>query len=440
MADPAISSDSDMILEGENDMKTRIDDALPPARRLCNLLGMGGVLSLTMVAAGCSDLLGVNIPGAVAADDLDNPALARTQVVAALGEFECSYVQFATTAGIFTEEFRSSSSRRNTNVWNSRLPAVEDPVGGCSGSRDADSFGYWAPMQVARGLAEDGYERISNFAPEEVPNHQRKLADLSLYEGYAYTILAEGYCGVTANAGPLISREQAFGIAEQLFTRAIGHAQSAANDDIVMAATMGRARARLNQGDLQGAASDAAMIPAGFQFDVNYSEAQIRRENRWHHVTDNRRLTVGDDYIGLTVDGVPDTRVPVADSDGAGEDAVTPFYLQLKVTSRGQNLPLASWVEAQLILAEANAGTAVAVAALENVRDHFGLPPYTGNGNLDDIIEERRRTFFMEGHRLNDMLRHGIPFPTGISNKGDTYGPYTCIPIPTNEQQNNPNI
>lgn len=405
-----------------------------------SLSSAAGLLCLAVALAGCSDLLSIEIPGAVAADDLDDPALARTQVVAALGEFECSFIQFATTAGIITEEFRSSSTRRLTNIWNSRVLDIESAVGGCSGSRDADSFGYWAPMQTARRLAEDGYERISSFDPSEVPNHERKLADLSLYEGFSYLLLGEGYCGVTVNTGPLITRNGAFEIAEQLFTRALGHAQAAGNERIALAARGARARARLNQGDLPGAASDAGAIPEGFHFDVNYSDAQVRRENRWHHLTENKRLTVGDDYIGLTVDGVPDTRVPVRDSGETGEDALTPWFEQLKVTSRNQNLPLVSYIEAQLIIAEAAAGTPAAVTAINNVRDHFDLPAYTGSGSLEDIIEERRRTFFMEGHRLNDMLRHNIPFPTGVSNKGDTYGPYTCIPIPLNERQNNPNL
>lgn len=400
---------------------------------------LAGLLSLSLVAAGCDGLLDVSIPGAVAVDDLDNPALARTQVVAALGEFECSFGQFLLTAGVFTEEFRSSSSLRAINIWNSRLPDIEGVVGSCNTSRAEGGFGYWAPMQTARRLAEDGYARISGFSPAEVPNHERKLADLSLYEGYAYLILAEGYCGITANAGPLITRAGAFGIAENLFTRALGHAQTAGNQTIVNTAYAARARARLNLGNLSGAASDAQLVPVGFQYNANFSEAQIRRENRWSHFTVG--LTVAPLYRGLTLgDGSPDPRVPVQDAGRNGADAVTPLFLQRKVTSRSQNMPLASWVESQLIIAEAHAGTAAAVTAINNVRSHLELPAYTGSGSLADIIEERRRTFFMEGQRLGDMIRYGIPFPTGVSNKGDTYGPFECVPIPQNEYQNNPNL
>ena len=47
---------------------------------------------------------------------------------------------------------------------------------------------------------------------------------------------------------------------------------------------------------------------------------------------------------------------------------------------------------------------------------------------------------FTEGHRLGDMLRHNIPFPTGTNHKGQTYGPITCLPLPEQERLNNPNL
>jgi hypothetical protein len=56
------------------------------------------------------------------------------------------------------------------------------------------------------------------------------------------------------------------------------------------------------------------------------------------------------------------------------------------------------------------------------------------------VLEERRRQLFLEGHRLNDMLRHDLPFPTGENHKGQAWGPITCMPLPDQERLNNPNI
>jgi hypothetical protein len=44
------------------------------------------------------------------------------------------------------------------------------------------------------------------------------------------------------------------------------------------------------------------------------------------------------------------------------------------------------------------------------------------------------------GHRYNDMLRHEIPFPTGLDHQDRQYGDFTCLPLPEAEWQNNPNI
>jgi hypothetical protein len=102
---------------------------------------------------------------------------------------------------------------------------------------------------------------------------------------------------------------------------------------------------------------------------------------------------------------------------------------------------MASWEEAQLIIAEAR--PAETVAAINRLRAAQDLPPLTvsgGENHIDLVLEERRRQLYMEGHRLNDMLRHNLPFPTGLNHKLQAYGPVTCIPLPLLERQNNPNL
>ena len=65
------------------------------------------------------------------------------------------------------------------------------------------------------------------------------------------------------------------------------------------------------------------------------------------------------------------------------------------------------------------------------------------------IIEERRRWLFSEGARYQDMLRFGIPFPTGLNHKNQTYGDLACsagtsvrqaLPLPDVEALSNPNL
>jgi hypothetical protein len=392
-----------------------------------------------LALAGCDSLLEVSVPGSATEAEFDNPALARTILVAALGEFECSFAQFVTTTGILAAEVESTTGLRATNIWNSRLDELDDVMGACTTARAADGFGFWAPMQTARFLADDGYRRITAYPADAVPNRERKLAELSAYGGYAYLLLGEGHCEMAADGGPLLTRNQTFGIAEERFTRAIPHAEAAGNPGLRHMALMGRARARLNMGNTQGALADARLIPDGYVRDVGFSSAQVRRENRWPSITiTSRRLAVKPAYRDLTVNGVPDTRLPTM-INGLGEDGSTVFHQQRKYPNHTDNIPLASWIEAQFIIAEVEGGT-VAVEALNRIRAHYELPAYTGDGNLDDIIEERRRTFWLDGHRLGDMLRYGLPFDQGLSSRGDAYGGTTCIPLPRNERLSNPNI
>lgn len=399
---------------------------------------MGAVLA-PFVLSACDSLLEVSVPGSATEEEFENPALARTILVAALGEFECSFAQYVTTTGILSAEVESTTGLRATNIWNSRLDELDNVMGSCTTTRAADGFGFWAPMQTARFLADDGYRRITDYPADAVPNRERKLAELSAYGGYAYLLLSEGMCELAADGGPLLTRADGFRIAEERFTRALPHADAAGNASLRNMALVGRARARLNQGNAQGALSDARNVPDGFVREVGFTSTQVRRENRWPSITiTSRRLAAKPTYRDLTVGGVPDVRVPVIVS-GVGEDGSTVFHQQRKYTVHSQNIPLASWMEAQLIIAEVEGGAA-AVEAINKIRSHYDLPAYTGSGSLEDVIEERRRTFWLDGHRLGDMLRYGIPFPQGISSRGDAYGGTTCVALPRNERLSNPNI
>jgi hypothetical protein len=125
-----------------------------------------------------------------------------------------------------------------------------------------------------------------------------------------------------------------------------------------------------------------------------------------------------------------------------GLDGYTPLYYQQKYLAWTTPMPLASGREAQLIIAEVRGGQQ-AIDALNALRTAASLPPLTAaeTSNLaQTVIEERRRVLFSEGQRYNDMLRLGIPFPTGLNHKGQPYQDLTCVPLPDVEVNNNPNL
>ncbi|MDE0083333.1 MAG: hypothetical protein OXT72_11870 [Gammaproteobacteria bacterium] len=48
----------------------------------------------------------------------------------------------------------------------------------------------------------------------------------------------------------------------------------------------------------------------------------------------------------------------------------------------------------------------------------------------DQPIEERRRTLWLQAHRMGDMVQYGIPFRTGEDHKGGAPAGATCQRLP----------
>jgi hypothetical protein len=408
-------------------------------RRLLPLL----LVPLVAGVAACDGLLDVDLPGTVEASALDNPALARTLVNSALGQFECAYTSYVATTGILANEYINASSWLNINTWGWKGLELHSIDGSCPGGRDATGLGAYTPIQQARYMAEEASRLIEGFPDEAVAEKTDMLAHLAAYAGYAYVLLGEGYCEMAIDQGPLMPIDDVLRTGEERFTSAIALAQSAGNDDLRLMATAGRARARLDLGDLAGAAADAEQIPEGFVWNAEYSTVDGVRENRVYNLNRrNRYLSVEPTNFGNVMAGdAPDPRVPVTASGLRGHDGATSHWYQDKYPSADAPIPMASWAEAQLIIAEARPAEAVTV--INRLRAAQDIPPLNAAPGADPltlVIEERRRQLFSEGHRLNDMLRHDIPFPTGFNHKGQAWGPITCMPLPDQEKQNNPNI
>jgi starch-binding outer membrane protein, SusD/RagB family len=255
-------------------------------------------------------------------------------------------------------------------------------------------------------------------------------------------------CEMTIDNGPKMTRAEVLAIAEKRFTSGIELATALGDASLKNMSLVGRARVRLDLNNLTGAVADAALVPAGFVRNAEYSETTPARENRLYNLTiRNDFLSVGPDYRNLTVNGVADPRVKVLDGKRNGPDNATPMWVQQKfVTGAGAvPLPIASYAEAQLILAEASGGQA-GLDAINRVRALSGIAPLAGPAPADIVpivLEERRRQLFSEGQRYVDMIRKNIPFTpaAGTANrKSQIFGTVTCVPLPDVETRNNPNF
>lgn len=405
------------------------------------------VALMLATTAACDRLLSVDNPGRVPAEALADPALMPTLEAAALQQFQCAFGEWVGTTGMLSGEYLSANGFVNNHPWEWRgVVQIKQSPGGCVGNRNATSMGFYTPLQQARFQLDDLAKRANEFTDEQLPTKQKMLAEARAYAGYAYTLLTEGMCDIVFDNGPIMPKADAWKIAEEHFTEAITLATALDDASLKNMALVGRARTRLDLGDLAGAAADAALVSDGFVRNAEYSETTPSRENRIYNLTiRNVFLSAGPEYRNLTLeDGTtPDPRVNVKDLGRLGDDNNTEIWQQQKYTGSGAvPLPIATWAEAQLILAEAKGGQE-GLDAINRVRAASGVPalvPPPGSDFTTLLLEERRRQLFSQGNRYVDMLRYDLPFPTGVNRKGQVYSDLTCVPLPDVETQNNPNL
>lgn len=403
--------------------------------------------------SACNSLLSVDNPGRVPDDQLANPALATALEAGALQTFQCGAVNYAATAGMLSGEYWSANGFVNNHPWEWRgVVQIKGEPGSCNYNRNSTFMGFYTPLQQARYQLEDTFKRIEQFTAEQVPTRDKILTEMRAYAGYALLLLGEGMCQMAVDNGPLMTKAEVFALAEQRFTDAIARATTIGDNSLKNMALVGRARARLDLGNFQGAATDASAVPSGFVRNAEFSETNQSRENRIYDLTVRGAfLSVAPAYQNLTVNGQPDPRVQLIHvTNRPPADNVTPLWFPTKFTPASGNtatapLAIASWAEAQLIYAEATGGqlgldAINRVRALSNIGPLVMADPNDAAAFEDAVLEERRRQLFSEGQRYGDMLRKNLPFQSGTNRKQQTYSSLTCVPLPDVETQNNPNL
>ncbi len=437
---------------------------------------------VVMTLGACDELLEVDLPGGVTSAALNNPELAETLVLGAVGDFECGLTDYLWFPGQWYEIFLNTSASRPDALSGLRSQLIEVYADPC----DSGTGPIWTVMQVPRAQAVRAFDLITSF--ENVSNKNTLLATAKLYEGYSIQLIAEQFCELTIAGGPRLSREAGFAAAEERFTAAIGLATAA--PDILAAAHIGRARARLNAGNNSaGVISDAGnpAVSEGFQLVATYDLSPGRRNNRIterNNLAENQMphsrygcpsdafnpcpdgvgyLTFGpngevtQDGAPLIGDGVIDPRVPIQLRDGGGTldgRGTLEYREQLKYPTEATPIPFSTWREAQLMIAEATGGQA-AVDIINMLRTNpaglpqeidagaWPLPTFSSSDPAEimaTVIEERRRELWMHGVEFGDKLRTGYPAWQDSDEYGQTLGEGRCIRIPFLEETSNPNL
>ncbi|MGQ0815529.1 MAG: RagB/SusD family nutrient uptake outer membrane protein, partial [Gemmatimonadota bacterium] len=411
-------------------------------RRLARLVLM---LGLTITVSGCSDLLDVEAPSRIPAEDLESPAQAALLLNGAKADFECAFGAYAVLSGALAGELMDATQTASRWPYTRREVTSGEAMYGIN---SCAALGIYKGFSTARFDADVLVAKLQTWTDAEVTNRQSMLATAAAYSGHSHVFLGEGFCsGVLLDEkqvpGGEVTRAEVFNRAIQRFATAIDAAKLSNNTQMLNLALVGRARAYLNIGNKSAAIADASLVPSGFVYNATASTINSRRFNRvFQEVNQTNLHSIGVEYRAFTHMGAPDPRVKVNNLNRNATDG-TPLFTQTRYSGQAAPLPMASYEEAQLIIAEAKGGQD-AVAIINALHTKAGLPAFASsdaNEIQSHVIAERQAELFLTGHRLFDVDRFklarlpaaGTQFP-----KGGSYGSTSCFPLPDIEKLNNP--
>ena len=417
--------------------------------------GLLATALIAIVAAAACDqnkLLDVKSPNSVPVDLFNDPKNAALMVNSAIGDFECAAGAEVLIEGIISDELADSQlgaaqwpyDRRDANTQT-------NGIYGTSNCTSSQGPGIYTPLSVARWATDTAIAKLTSWSDAQVPNRALFLAQMNLYAGFSYALMGQTMCKAAFDLSAPVDQNGMFALAEQRFTAAINGATALGNNAILNAARVGRARVRLYMNKLPEAIADAQPVPSGFVYNINTDANDARRYNKvYNSVAATGNYTVDSLSLNLQTErGEVDPRSAVSVLATRPADSKSVIIVP-KRYSTGYNapMPLASYEEAQLILAEAQGG-ATAVNIINAMRATVNLLPYIGAIDAASVknlvIDERRRVLFVQGLRNYDMQRFNIAWPAkeapGVTypRVGGVYGTTTCLPLPDVERLNNPN-
>jgi hypothetical protein len=440
--------------------------------------GMLATLGLVAGLGACNDLLTVQNPGKLNDPDLNDPVLVTNLVNSGVASFQQSFDDLVWAGADLGDE---AVNGHNFEQWKRIDLRLIEPDNSIMNSS------IYQPLQASRFASDSIAGRVKLIYGDTINNAGRLgVARLKVFGGYSYIMLGEYFCQAPINASAALPSDSLLARAIADFGEAITYAKAAKGaaavgtssaDSLITMAYIGTARAYLQMGNKAKALEFATPVANGltyagdFRYNVTYSDdTSLPNDVLWTATTGaSRYLGVDASFRNLTISSaggpVKDIRVRHTASAIKGHNGLTDLFTPFQGESHGgfnaaatsvytasTSIRLASTLEAKYIVAEAQ-GATPATLAFVNERRAYGANgavgtdvALTGDALLAELRDQRRRDFFLDGHRLGDLRRYkaqyGVDqFPSGAHPNVEwgSYGAATCFTPTINESIGNPN-
>lgn len=455
-------------------------DHIRIGRRARRALALGVVFAASGGLAACDGLLDVRDPQAIKPEQLADPFYLGLATNGVVSDFQRMFDDVVVFGGVFTDELRNHATFAEEPLIDQRDVTSAN---GTTGNL------VYAQIQRARAAA-DSTRGLFRAVRGDSAGLDLRYARVLAYGGMTYVVAAETLCEipVVLGAAPNTPEQALRTYAIPRFEEAIQVATAvrsvpgasagavAGADSIIALSRVGIARASLSlygfgkaEADRQRAITFASQVPEGFRFWAYYSDSAGELNNYlWSRTTANNEASVNDTPFWelrgvdarlaipatpkVTVSGVG-RFVPNAPSSYSNHSGSLPGV----AIAQGSHIRLASGLEARYIRAEAEGPTADNIAFVESRRVIApGTPetasatePTTAANFYANLRDQRRRDFFMDGHRLGDLRRYRTQYTELESISRFQQGPYPgsttiqyadnyCFPVNAAELAANP--
>jgi hypothetical protein len=335
--------------------------------RTVRVLGVVGAAAIALAGCRPGDVLSVPPPiGSIGSTTLQNAAGAESEFAGATAQlFNAIAGQslLLEANGYLTDEFVVPLNSSTNASWSNIDARYTSGVGLVFGFLEAGD----QPLAYLLGARSTLLIAIGGLQQYEPASGRSKIGEAYALVGYAELLMAEDYCaGVPLSTvlagggyqyGTPLTTDSLLGTAEAHFNLAVANANG--NDSVVALASVGLGRALLDRGQFAQAAAAVASVPATFVYNT------VGGSSYGQGFTNLYEYQLGGGYgcgymqmsdreggNGLNFVTAGDPRLLVDSTLEQTCDGAT-WYYPIKFGNPSLYVPLATGVEAQLIIAEA---------------------------------------------------------------------------------------